>query len=417
MTWMTTRLKHLARVGYGLSQPPALSQTGIPILRATNIMRGKFTADGLIFAAREALPLGRAPLLREGEILVVRSGAYTGDSAMVTSTWAGSAPGYDLRVSPVGAHPAYIAYCLLGAVALDQIDLARTRAAQPHLNAEDLGDVVLRVPPVDEQRRIAEYLDAETARMDVLLAATGRQIEALNCRRLAAFRAMTTGVAERVPLAAAGTRATRLTRGDWNLFKVGRSFTTGSGTTPRSSEPRFFDGPYPWLNTGDLCDGLIRDPARSVSPAALQEYPALRVYPSGTLMVAMYGATIGRAGISVAPACVNQACCALIPLGPVDVTYAFYWFVAHRAEIVQLGSGGGQPNISQDLVRSLIIPAPDSVAEQRKIGRDCDARAEENASYRSLLARRSALLTERRQALITAAVTGQLDVTTARATA
>jgi len=414
MTWTTTRLKHLARVGYGLSQPPALSHTGIPILRATNIMRGKFTADGLIFAAREALPLDRAPLLREGEILVVRSGAYTGDSAMVTSTWAGSAPGYDLRVSPVGAHPAYLAYCLLSAVALDQIDLARTRAAQPHLNAEDLGDVILRVPPVDEQRRIAEYLDAETARMDVLLAATDRQIEVLNCRRLAAFGTMATGIAERVPFAATGTRATRLTRGDWNLFKVGRSFTTGSGTTPRSSEPRFFDGPYPWLNTGDLCDGLIRDPARSVSPAALQEYPALRVYPSGTLMVAMYGATIGRAGISVAPACVNQACCALIPLGSVDVTYAFYWFVAHRAEIVRLGSGGGQPNISQDLVRSLRIPAPDSVAEQLRTGRDCEAVEEEHARYRSLLARRSALLAERRQALITAAVTGQLDVTTAR---
>ena len=416
MTWTTKRLKHLARVGYGLSEPPALSHAGIPILRATNIVRGKFTADGLIFAARETLPLDRAPLLREGEILVVRSGAYTGDSAMVTSTWAGSAPGYDLRVSPVGAHPAYIAYCLLSAVALDQIDLARNRAAQPHLNAEDLGDVILHVPPVDEQRRIAEYLDAETARMDVLLAATGRQIGVLNCRRLAAFRAMTTGSAERVPPVATGIRSIPLTRGDWKLFKVGRFFKTGSGTTPRTSEPRFFDGPYPWINTGDLCDGLILDPARSVSPAALQEYPALRVYPSGTLMVAMYGATIGRAGISAAPACVNQACCALIPLGPVDVTYAFYWFVAHRTEIVRFGLGGGQPNISQDLVRSLRIPAPDSVAEQRRIGRDCEAVEEEHARYRSLLARRSALLAERRQALITAAVTGQIDVTTARGT-
>jgi type I restriction enzyme S subunit len=417
MTWTATRLKHLARVGYGLSQPPPLSHAGIPILRATNIVRGKFTADGLIFAARETLPLDRAPLLREGEILVVRSGAYTGDSAMVTSTWAGSAPGYDLRVSPMSAHPAYIAYCLLSTVALDQIDLARNRAAQPHLNAEDLGDVILRVPPADEQRRIAGYLDAETARVDVLLAATDRQIEVLDGRCLAAFRAMTTGIAEHVPPVATGTRAMPLMRGDWKLFKVGRSFKTGSGTTPPSSEPRFFGGPYPWINTGDLRDGLIQDPARSVSLAALQEYPALRVYPSGTLMIAMYGATIGRAGISMAPACVNQACCALIPLGPVDVTYAFYWFVAHRAEIVQLGSGGGQPNISQDLVRSLRIPAPDSVAEQRRIGRDCDAREEENASYRSRLSRRSALLAERRQALITAAVTGQIDVTTARGAA
>jgi type I restriction enzyme S subunit len=57
------------------------------------------------------------------------------------------------------------------------------------------------------------------------------------------------------------------------------------------------------------------------------------------------------------------------------------------------------------------------VAEQRRIGRDCDAREEENASYRSRLSRRSALLAERRQALITAAVTGQIDVTTARGAA
>jgi type I restriction enzyme, S subunit len=334
---------------------------------------------------------------------------------MVTSAWAGSAPGYDLRVSPVGAYPAYIAYCLLSNVALDQMDLARNRAAQPHLNAEDLGDVTLRVPPVDEQRRIAGYLDAETARIDALLAATDRQAELLNCRRISALKAMTTGIAEHIPSpsAATGIRWMPFMRADWNLFKVGNAFKTGSGTTPRSSEPRFFDGPYPWINTGDLRDGLIHDPAKSVSAAALREYPALRVYPSGTLMVAMYGATTGRAGINAAPACVNQACCAPIPLGPMDVTYAFYWFIAHRTGIVQLGSGGGQPNISQDLIRSLRIPAPDSVAEQRAIGRDCDALEEENASYRSRLSRRSALLAERRQALITAAVTGQIDVTTA----
>jgi type I restriction enzyme S subunit len=398
MTRTTVRLKRVARVGYGLGQPPALSQTGIPILRATNIARGTFTAAGLIFAAREDLPLDRVPLLREGEVLVVRSGAYAGDSARVTSTWAGSAPGYDLRVSPVSAHPAYIAYCLLSKPALDQMGLASGRVAQPHLNAEDLGDVTLRVPPAGEQRRIAAYLDAETARIDVLLAATGRQIDLLDGRRPAAFRTMTTG-------------------SGWSLFKVGHCFRTGSGTTPRSSEPRFFDGPYPWINTGDLRDGPVHDPARSVSAAALREYPALRIYPSGTLMVAMYGATTGRAGITVAPACVNQACCALVPLGPVDVTYAFYWFLAHRPEIVQLGSGCGQPNISQDLVRSLSIPAPDSVAEQRRIGQACAAAEEENAAYRSLLSRRSALLAERRQALITAAVTGQFDVTTARSVA
>lgn len=97
MSWRMMRLKHVARVSYGLGQPPALSDAGIPIIRATNILKGKITADDLIFAAKADLPLDRAPLLRRGEILVVRSGAYTGDSALITDPWEGSAPGYDLR--------------------------------------------------------------------------------------------------------------------------------------------------------------------------------------------------------------------------------------------------------------------------------------------------------------------------------
>jgi type I restriction enzyme, S subunit len=177
VTWAKTRLKYVAKIGYGLGQPPELSDSGIPILRATNIMRGKFTSDGLIFAAIEDLPLDRAPLLREGEILVVRSGAYTGDSAIVTTPWAGSAPGYDLRVSPTGANAGYLAYCMLSKPVLDQIALAKARAAQPHLNAEDLGDATIDLPSFDEQRRISEFLDSEITRIDSLISA---QVQALN---------------------------------------------------------------------------------------------------------------------------------------------------------------------------------------------------------------------------------------------
>jgi type I restriction enzyme S subunit len=92
------RLKTVARVTYGLGQPPQLANNGIPIVRATNIVRGRISPVGLVFAALADIPLDRAPLLRAGEILVVRSGAYTGDSALITPEWVGSAPGYDLRV-------------------------------------------------------------------------------------------------------------------------------------------------------------------------------------------------------------------------------------------------------------------------------------------------------------------------------
>jgi type I restriction enzyme S subunit len=186
-------LKYVARISYGLGQPPQLSEAGIPILRATNIKHGNFIFDDLIFSTVEDLPLDRAPLLHEGEILVVRSGAYTGDSAMVTKSWAGCAPGYDLRVTPMTGDSRFIEYCLLSTPTLDQVDLAKSRAAQPHLNAEDLGNVVIPIPPIDQQRHIADVLDAETAEIDQLGEMRKQQLGVLSERRQSLITAAVTG--------------------------------------------------------------------------------------------------------------------------------------------------------------------------------------------------------------------------------
>lgn len=99
-------IKRVAAIAYGLGQPPELADAGVPIIRATNIDRGAITTTDLVFAAHDDLPWDRCPPLREGEILVVRSGALTGDSAIVTPEWAGAAPGYDLRITPHSIDPA-----------------------------------------------------------------------------------------------------------------------------------------------------------------------------------------------------------------------------------------------------------------------------------------------------------------------
>ncbi|MFF3391708.1 restriction endonuclease subunit S [Streptomyces sp. NPDC002669] len=186
-------LKRIAQIRYGLGQPPPLSEHGIPILRATNITRGKITERGLLHAKLEDLPLDRAPLLDEGEILVVRSGAYTGDSARITSKWAGSAPGYDLRVTPRSVDSQYLAHAFLSTGFQDQINLASSRAAQPHLNAEELGEVELWVPPLQEQLRITAFLDAETARIDQLNSLHRQVLAKLAERRQSLITAAVTG--------------------------------------------------------------------------------------------------------------------------------------------------------------------------------------------------------------------------------
>lgn len=287
------------------------------------------------------------------------------------------------------------------------------RPGQIEIDNDELHGLRVALPSLDEQRRIANFLDVETTRIDELRHTTNLQVSVLEKRRIEQFRAATTGS---FAVCTRGTNVAWMPRMShaWTLFKVGRAFLTGSGTTPRSSEPRYFDGPHCWINTSDLRDGPVASSQKLVSDAALRDYSALRIYPAGTLMVAMYGATTGRVGINTVPACVNQACCALTSTGILDTNYAFYWLLAHRSEILRLASGGGQPNISQDLVRMLRIPAPESPGEQQYIVNQCDEINSQFSARQAQLIQRSSLLAERRQALVTAAVTGQIDVTTAR---
>lgn len=201
---------------------------------------------------------------------------------------------------------------------------------------------------------------------------------------------------------------------DWNLSRVSYEFTTSSGTTPTSSRAEYFDGPHPWVNSSDIRDAPIRYVSKRVSDAALADFSALKISHAGSLVVALYGqgATKGRVGILQMDACLNQACCVLTSLGRVSEEFSYYWFRAHKEGIVTQAVGAGQPNLSQELIRQLRIPVP-APETQKKIVSELSEAEEQLRVHSSLLQRRDKLLTERRQALITAAVTGQFDVSTA----
>ncbi len=204
--WETWRLKYFARIYYGLSQPPEYAQVGIPFLRATNVKRGEFSRDGLVFVSDTDLPASRTVRLRTGDIIVVRSGAYTGDSAIVTDEWAGAVAGYDMVVRVWrAAESEFVSLALLCQYVLEaQIDPLRLRAAQPHLNAEELGDISFVVPPLAEQHTIIAHIAAETGKLDALRAATERTIALLKERRAALIAAAVTGQVDPLPLIAKG---------------------------------------------------------------------------------------------------------------------------------------------------------------------------------------------------------------------
>lgn len=197
----------------------------------------------------------------------------------------------------------------------------------------------------------------------------------------------------------------------WDTWKLRHAFgSIGSGTTPPSDEPHWYDaGTIPWITTGELREAVIYETTKSVTSAALQKFSTLKLHPKGALAIAMYGATIGRLGLLGVDAVTNQACCVLSSPRSLNISFVFYWLLGFKQRIIDLyATGGGQPNINQETISSLRIPAP-NLSEQTAIAAFLDR---ETAKIDALIAEQEkliALLAEKRQATISHAVTRGLN--------
>lgn len=195
----------------------------------------------------------------------------------------------------------------------------------------------------------------------------------------------------------------------WDMWKLSHAYNEiGSGTTPSTSNEENFEGDIPWITTGELRENVILDTKKKVSKKTIDQFPTLKKYPVGSVAIAMYGATIGRLGIFGIEATTNQACCVMTTSNVLNNKYLFYWLQAFKNEIIQLSSGGGQPNINQEKVASLKVSAP-LIDDQIKIANFLD---NETAKIDSLIEKQQKLielLKEKRQAVISHAVTKGLN--------
>ena len=197
---------------------------------------------------------------------------------------------------------------------------------------------------------------------------------------------------------------------EWEVWKVSRLFKQiGSGTTPKSGTAEYYEnGTIPWVNTGDLNNGYISDCSTYITQKAFNDHSTLKIYEKGTLLVAMYGATIGKIAITKFRACTNQACCSLVSSKLIDTKFAFYWFLANKENIINLSYGGGQPNISQDVVKHLHIPIC-NIPEQLSIVRFLDHKTGQIDRFIASRQKQIELLKEQKAAIINKAVTKGID--------
>ncbi len=312
-------------------------------------------------------PEGAANAFDAGDVLFGKPRPYLAEAWC--ADFAGVCSTEFLMLKPHYYERSYLLYLLLTDGFISYVDSSTYGAKMPRASRDFIGDSLLPLPPLKEQRDVAAFLDRETERIDSLIAKKRLLIERLHEYRTALItRTVTRGLPPEAARAAGLDPSPRLKPsgvewlGDvpehWDSLKPSYGFQQiGSGTTPKSDAEEYYDGDTPWVTTSELRETTIRDTAKMVSDSALEDHPSLKLFPSGSLVIAMYGATIGRLGILGTPATVNQACCVLARPTRLSTRFVYQWLRGFRDVLSASSAGGGQPNLSQEFLRSLRIPA------------------------------------------------------------
>jgi len=154
-------------------------------------------------------------------------------------------------------------------------------------------------------------------------------------------------------------------REDWIECTLGEVCFTTSGGTPSRQNKAFYNGTIPWVKSGELDKGVIYDSEEHISEEAIKKSSA-KIFPKGTLLFALYGATIGKMATLGVDAATNQAICGIYKSSVFNSEYLYYYLFFRKNFLIQQGIGGTQPNISQTILKKLNIPISPLV-EQKAI--------------------------------------------------
>jgi type I restriction enzyme, S subunit len=151
----------------------------------------------------------------------------------------------------------------------------------------------------------------------------------------------------------------------WKTVRLGDVAKTSSGGTPNRGTEDFYGGDIPWVKSGELGDSTVYEAKETITEIGLKNSSA-KLFPKGTLCIALYGATIGKLGVLGVDAATNQAVCGIFLPDDIDTQFVYYFLASKRRDLVEMGKGGAQPNISQGIIRDIELPFP-PLDEQRRI--------------------------------------------------
>jgi len=418
--WGISKIKYLPKYGHNnfidgdWIESPYITNEGIRLLQTGNIGVGVFKEQGYRYISKETFRNLSCTEVYPNDVLICRLAHPVGRACLAPELENRMITSVDVCIlrPKDDIDKKYLVYYLSSNGYLEEMENQSRGSTRQRISRTQLGEVCVTLPPFLEQQAIVNFLDQKTAEIDSLINDRERLIELLQEQRQAIItQVVTKGLDSNVPMKDSEVEWIGEIPKHWNTKKMGWVFDLiGSGTTPDSQRTEYYDGYIPWVNSGELKDCFIDDTNNKVTERAIQDHSVLRTYPKGSLIIALYGATIGKLGILNINATVNQACCVMsYPKKDIDVKFIFYWLLANREFLISQGYGGGQSNISQEIIKQLRIPFP-SLAEQQAIAYFLDQKTTKIDLLISDIRTQISFLKEYRQSLITAAVTGKIDV-------
>ena len=381
--WVWCKLEDIAYdLMYGTSEKS--SRLGkIPVLRMGNINReGGLDWKDLVYSNNEE-DIEKFNLLHN-DLLFNRtnSSEWVGKTAIYKGERPAIYAGYIIRLRTIFVNADYINFVMNSQYHRNWCNDVKTDAVnQSNINAQKLSVFRVPLPPIEEQKRIVKEIKRWLSLIKVIKSGKENLQESIKQTKSKVLDLAIHGklvpqdpneepaiellkrINPKAEIITDNGHYQKLPDG-WCLTILGSIGTWQSGATPSRLRKDYYGGNIPWLKTGDLNDGIITNIPEFITEKALKE-TSVKLNPTDSILIAMYGATIGKIGILSFPATTNQACCACLDY-KIDKMYIFYFLLSNRINFVSMGGGGAQPNISKEKIVNTTFPLP-PLAEQKRI--------------------------------------------------
>jgi type I restriction enzyme S subunit len=396
VTWQQAQLKYVTRFNYGNALP------------STDEER-----QGLIKVFGSNGPYARFSQANTGAptIVIGRKGSYGKINWSDEPVFASDTT-FFVDTTTTRHHLRWLFYTLQTL----NLDEGSDEAAVPGLNRDKAYQKEILIPPLSEQRAIAAYLDRETTRLDVLIAAKEELLTLLAEKRRALIsHAVTRGLNPAAPLRDSEVEWLGEIPAHWDPVRVKHLAQLGNGSTPlRDNKTYWQDGTFPWLTSTMVNDDIIGEPTQFVTETALRECHLPIVQPNSVLVaITGQGKTRGKAAVLRYPATINQHLAFISPqvnnLSP-EFLQLFLTSSYEVLRVISEGMGSTRGALTIEQLGEFFVPVP-PLAEQEQIVSTVGSMVAKIDSLIQAIEETNGLLYERRAALISAAVSGQIPVT------